>query len=291
MTIIVDSGSTKADWCVVENGVVVANFSTQGITPVHQTEQQIKDILLGDLLSSCSFKSLFSSDNKTVDCHFYCSGCLPEKAEWFKSVLDGLFASFGISVHVYNDLLGAARALCGRSPGIACILGTGANSCLYDGQNIIANTPPLGYILGDEGSGANLGKRFLNGIFKGWLDKELLHGYLEWSGLDYAAVISRVYREPMPNRYLASIVPYMKSRVGDCMQLDRMIIDAFRDFLLLNLSPYSRTDIPVHFTGGVANAFEEQLRKAAALEHYNVGSVVAKPIGNLIIYHTELNVK
>lgn len=286
MTIIVDSGSTKADWRVVENGIVVANYSTQGITPVHQTEQQIKNIIQDELFSDGSFNSLFSSGIKSVDCHFYCSGCIPEKAEWLKDILDRLFACFGVSFHVYNDLLGAARALCGHSQGIACILGTGANSCLFDGENIVANTPPLGYILGDEGSGAYIGKRFLNGVFKGWLDRELLDAYLEWSGLDYAAIISKVYREPMPNRYLASVVPFVKGRIGTSTRLEDMVVDVFREFFLMNLSPYSRFDLPVNFTGGVASAFEMQLRKAAEKEHYTVGKVISKPILDLVRYHS-----
>lgn len=287
MTIIVDSGSTKADWCLVNNNRVVASFATQGITPVHQSEQSIRDIIHSELLADGTFvSSLQPATESVIEGFFYCSGCIPEKALWLKSVLDEVFSCYGISFCVYNDLLGAARALCGHDPGIACILGTGANSCLYDGNDIVANTPPLGYILGDEGSGAYLGKRFLNGIFKGWLDKELLEGYIEWSGLKYSDIISRVYSLPMPNKYLASIVPFIKLHVDEYPDLENMVVESFRDFLRLNLSQYKRKDLSVNFTGGVANVFSKQLLKAIDIEHYKLGVIVAKPIFNLIKFHS-----
>lgn len=281
MTIIVDSGSTKADWCLTDDGKIVAKFATQGITPVHQTEQVIREIIrsVGPLPLTAANSSAF----------FYGSGCIPEKTSWLKSILDDEFSHLGIKFNVYNDLLGAARALCGHEPGIACILGTGANSCLYDGNDIVANTPPLGYILGDEGSGAYLGKRFLNGIFKGWLDKDLQEEYLEWSGLKYSDIISKVYRQPMPNKYLASIVPFLKSHVDDCPGIEDMVVNSFRDFLRLNLSQYKRKDLPVNFTGGVAGAFAVQIAKTLDIEQYKLGKIVGKPIFNLIKFHSSFS--
>ena len=301
MMIIVDSGGTKADWCLVKNGNVVASLTTQGITPVHQTEQTIRGIIRQELLADGTFASAIfpqsaslgllhvtaaNNPRQSIAAHFYGSGCIPEKAAWLKSILDDEFSHFGITFQVYNDLLGAARALCGHAPGIACILGTGANSCLYDGENIVANTPPLGYILGDEGSGAYLGRRFLNGIFKGWLGKKLLDEYLEWSGLRYSDIIAKVYRQPMANKYLASIAPFIKSRIDFYPSLDKMAVDSFREFLRLNLSKYEKDNLAVSFTGGIANAFSVQLAKAVDAEHYRIGSIVDKPILNLVKFHS-----
>lgn len=301
MMIIVDSGGTKADWRLVKNGNVVASLTTQGITPVHQDEQTIRGIIRQELLADGTFASaifpqsasvgllhLTAANNlrQSIAAHFYGSGCTPEKAAWLKSILDDEFSYFGIIFQVYNDLLGAARALCGHAPGIACILGTGANSCLYDGGNIVANTPPLGYILGDEGSGAYLGRRFLNGIFKGWLNEELKKEYLDWSGLKYSDIIEKIYRQPMPNKFLASTAPFIKSHIGQYSDLEKMAVNSFREFLRLNLSRYKRKDLPVNFTGGIACAFAMQIAEAVDIEHYRLGEIIGKPISNLIKFHS-----
>lgn len=283
MTIIADSGSTKTDWCLCEEGRVVATIQTQGINPFHQTEETIRQILRDELCSPVFSDALIGGE-KNIG-FFYGSGCTEAKAPWLRLLLNDELAAYGVTFDVYNDLLGAARALFGRTEGIACILGTGANSCLYDGNGIVANTPPLGYILGDEGSGAVLGRSFLNGIFKGWLSPDLRNDFLAWAGLDYAGVIERVYRQPMANRFLASIVPFIGKYVNEKSELEMMVVENFRSFFRLNISAYMRKDLSVSFIGGVANAFESQLRKAADIEQYRIGTIEKSPIEGLINYH------
>lgn len=287
MIIVVDSGSTKADWCIAADGKALCCVTTQGISPIHLSDQAIRNIISTQLLSNTEFEEFLKqgANNSNIQAYFYGSGCIKEMIQPLTSILEAAFENYNVHFNVYNDLLGAARASCGIAPGIVCILGTGANSCLYDGNEIIQNTPPLGYILGDEGSGAVLGKQFLNGIFKGWLDDRLKEEFLEWSGLKYHEIIDKVYRQPQPNRFLASIVPFISQHVLRNHALEDMVINNFREFLRLNVHPYCRPDLPLFFVGGVANAFAVQLFKAVESESLLFGKIITRPINSLIKYH------
>ncbi|MFR4237405.1 MAG: ATPase [Alistipes onderdonkii] len=184
-------------------------------------------------------------------------------------------------IEAETDLLGAARALFGRGEGVACILGTGSNSCWCRGGEIVENVPPLGYVLGDEGSGAALGRNLVNGIFKGHIP--LREEFLAAHGLTYEEIILRVYREPYANRFLASFAPFVHAYL-DCPEVRAMVAETFADFAQRNLSRY-----PVHLTvaciGGVAAAFEGLLREVLAHGGYRVGLIAASPAEGLIKYH------
>ena len=184
-------------------------------------------------------------------------------------------------ITVPTDLLGAARALFGRGEGVACILGTGSNSCWCRGGEIVENVPPLGYVLGDEGSGAAMGRNLVNGIFKGHIP--LREEFLAAHGLTYEEIIRRVYREPYANRFLASFAPFVHAHL-DCPEVRAMVAGTFADFAQRNLSRY-----PVHLTvaciGGVAAAFEGLLREVLAQGGYRVGLIAASPAEGLIEYH------
>ena len=190
-------------------------------------------------------------------------------------------------IQVESDLLGAARALCGKQPGIACILGTGANSCLYDGQNITAHVPPLGFILGDEGSGAVLGKTLLGNLFKGIFPQQMRDEFEQEYGLTEADVIDRVYRQPQPNRFLASLVPFI-SRHRQHPQVHEMLVEAFRQFLSRNVRAYGHAELPVNLVGGIAFSFGEELAEAACAEGMKIGRVLRGPIQEMVAYHTDL---
>ena len=185
---------------------------------------------------------------------------------------------------VYSDLLGAARAVCGRREGIACILGTGANSCLYDGERIVQNTPALGYILGDEGSGAVLGRRLLNALYKGRLPQHLREAFEQETSLTMSDVIERVYRQPLANRFLASLSPFV-ARHLDEPALRNMVIDHFREFLRHNVAPYNAPQLPVGFVGSMAFHYQAELREAAHQEGFIMGDVMKSPIDGLLRYH------
>ena len=188
-------------------------------------------------------------------------------------------------IEAHSDLLGAARALCGHNYGIASILGTGANSCLYDGKRIIANTPALGYILGDEGSGGVMGKLFLHELYKGVLSKNIRLEFEQEYSLKMSDVIQRVYREPMPNRFLASLAPFIHRHLSD-PAVKRLVTDNFRDFFRYNIRPYNHSEFPVSFVGSVAWYFRDQLAEAADIEGFTLGTILKSPIEGLLRFHT-----
>ena len=288
MVLIADSGSTKTDWLLTDADVTrkspddnagpsLLKVQTQGINPFHQGAEEISAILHTELLPQIDAEQVQSV------C-FYGSGVRPELEPLMRRLLSEVFPK-AADVQAHNDLLGAARALCGRKAGIASILGTGANSCLYDGDNIVENTPPLGYILGDEGSGAVLGRRFLNALYKGVLSKEMNEDFLRETGLAMSDVIDRVYRKPLANRFLASLCPYIHRHLDD-EAVSGIVTDCFRDFFRLNIAPYGRRDLPVAFVGSVAWYFVEQLREAAQQEGFTLGEVTQSPLNGLLRYHT-----
>ena len=229
MILIADSGSTKTDWALLQYSDsgnarsplstvsydIVAALHTQGITPVHQDAATIRTILEQELKSQLPESAHHAGDaTHPLSIFFYGSGCTPAHVPLMQQLLEEAFP--GAKAEAHGDLLGAARALCGHVPGIACILGTGANSGLYDGQQIIQNTPALGYILGDEGSGAVLGRMFMNAIFKRPEFCDIRDKYLAEQQLTQADIIQRVYREPMANRFLASTSLFIGQTILCC---------------------------------------------------------------------------
>ena len=275
--LIADSGSTKTDWTLLNDGKIITQVQTEGINPFHQSEDDIRAVLktLTPVREACS-------QNASTDfyIYFYGSGLRSE----FETLMCSLISeAFPGSMHVeaHGDLLGAAVALCGREAGVACILGTGANSGLYDGQRIVQNTPPLGYILGDEGSGAVLGIRFLNTLLKGRLSAGLREAFFEQQQMTEADVIARVYRQPLANRWLASLSPFIHAHLGD-PGVREIVIDNFRDFFRRNIVPYGRRDLPVGAVGSVAWYYRDELGEAARLEGFTLGSVIRSPMDGLI---------
>lgn len=277
VTLIADSGSTKTDWCVIDQNNVTLEISTQGINPFHQPEDIISDILSKELLPQLG-------DIVPQELHFYGSGCNIENAEMLCGLLSALFPE-PCQVNVYNDLLGAARALCGTSSGIACILGTGVNSCLYDGTRIVKNVPPLGYILGDEGSGAVLGKHFLNAVYKGFLPHVIRQQLEEHLSMNYQQIISRVYRKPMANRFLASLAPFIHSHLHIPV-VRGIVVSNFREFFRRNVIPYGSHTLPLGVVGSIAFFFSDELREAARLEGCSISKILRSPMPGLVEYHS-----
>ena len=274
--LIADSGSTKTDWVLVgENGQVVEQVATAGMNPYHQTDEELVSIL-----KTTPWTTQESGEEMTL--YFYGSGCTPVQIPRLREILVRNLTNVSVC-DVYSDLVGAARAVCGHQEGVACILGTGANSCLYDGEQIVQNTPALGYILGDEGSGAVLGRKFLNAMYKGRLPLELKEWFEKEYQLTMADVIQRVYREPMANRFLASLSLFIGKHL-DVPELRQLVVENFREFLRLNVQPYHRPELPVGFVGSMASHYEKELREAARLEGFVVGAVMKSPMEGLIRY-------
>ena len=297
MKLIADSGSTKTDWTLLHDSglrtenVFVASFKTQGITPIHQSPAEIRQILAQELMPQLSTfsraqlvnsKILESPLLSNIQVYFYGSGCTPAHVPMMKQMLDEVFSPK--TVEVYSDLMAAARALCGHDEGIACILGTGANSCLFDGEKIVQNTPALGYVLGDEGSGSVLGRLFMNAIFKNPQFADIRDAYLKETKFTLPIIINKVYREPLANRFLASSASFIHGHL-DFQPLRELVVNNFRTFFQHNLIQYQRRDLPVHAVGSIAFHFQEELKEAAKQEGFTLGTILSAPMEGLVKYH------
>lgn len=271
MKAIADSGSTKCEW-IFGDGDRILRLRTAGINAVQQSPDAIRAVL-AELPPLDGVEEL----------RFYGAGCgdsFPEASAVLRRELAARFGP-GTAIGLGSDLLGAARALFGRGEGIACILGTGSNSCHCRGGEIVAHVPPLGYVLGDEGSGAVLGRNLVNGIFKGTIP--LREEFLRTFALTYAGLIRRVYREPAANRFLASFAPFIRAHL-DCVPVREMVVRSFGEFAACNLSGYP-AGLPVAFVGGVAAHFEEPLREAMAAAGREVVRIVCSPAEEIWKYH------
>ena len=275
MKLIADSGSTKTDWCVVDGGEMVCRFGGQGINPYQQGEDVIADIVMEEPASQ------LDDAKRITEIEFYGAGCRGEKIAVVEGVLRRTFVNAG-RVEVCSDMLGAARALFSRTEGIACILGTGANSCLYDGDRITANVPPLGYILGDEGSGAVLGRQFINALFKGGLPAAMRDEFRSETGLTLADIINKVYREPLANRFLASTSVFIRNHLEN-KALRGLVVDNFKSFFKRNVNLYGCRDLPVGAVGSIAFYYKSELLEAAEAEGYKVGKVIKSPMEGLVM--------
>ncbi len=315
MILIADSGSTKTDWCLIQGKETVLSFTTQGINPFHQSSEEIINILKKEAFSLLTeqetkqdinkirsnstkenpdtpncLKNLFvpqQTEDKTQsfveEIFFYGAGCTKEKSGIVSTALHKVFSQT-TTIEVNSDMLGAAHALCGNQPGIICILGTGSNSCYYDGQQIVSNIPPLGYILGDEGSGAALGKRLVGDCLKKLLPEEICERFLARYQLTQPEIIEKVYRQSMPNRFLAGLSRFLYENLHEeCLR--KLLIECFSDFIRRNLLQYPVANL--FFTGSIAYYYANELKEAAALYQRPVANITQRPMEGLIAYHTK----
>jgi len=272
--LIADAGATKTDWCLSSGGCELERVQTQGISPIHQDSAVIRSILDEEL------KPRLESFPSAV--YFYGAGCTPSVSPLVASLLNETFGN--IPVEVLSDLWGAARALCEHAPGIACILGTGTNSCYYDGTNILQNTPPLGYILGDEGSGAVMGRNFVADVLKGLMPKDIIDAFFCETGTTQDEIIEHVYRHPLANRYLASFSTVLRAH-RDHPAVHEFLVNHFRRFLVRNVCVYAHAELPLHFVGGIAYSFRPELEEAAHLEGFILGKTDRSPMEGLLSFH------
>lgn len=283
MYLIADSGSTKTDWCLCNQGTVLLNTQTQGINPYHQTEEAIEEVLRDELLPQLRSQELIAHSSQ-LHIIFYGSGCANATA--CNRIKEALYKVLGTeTVTVHSDLLGAARALCGHEEGIACVLGTGSNSCLYNGTEITANTPPLGYILGDEGSSAVLGRRLVGDCLKNQLPEAIRDEFLAEYQLTQEIILEKVYRQPLANRFLASLTPFL-SKHREVPEVHKLLVESFTDFFVRNVKQYRRPWLPIHFVGSIACAFSSELKEAAESLGMELGTIMRSPMEGLIKYHT-----
>lgn len=271
--LIADSGSTKTDWCVCNQKHMIQHITTQGINPFHQSIESITNVIheMANQLTK-------PTDIKNIE--FYGAGCaLPEKKTIIANILQKTFPQ-STSIHVSSDLEGAARAVCQNQPGIVCILGTGSNSCQFDGDNIIAQTPSLGYILGDEGSGATLGRILVSNCLKGQLPLPLCEAFLAEYQLNQITLLERVYRQPLANRFLASFTPFLNKHRTD-PTIHNLLVEEFTRFFRRNILNYDLS-LPIHFVGSIAFYFKEELNEAANALKLHIGRVLKTPMEGLL---------
>ena len=278
MILIADSGSTKTDWCVVEKGELVQQIFTKGTNPFFQSEEEISNEIATALLPELK-------TNEFEAVYFYGAGCgFPDKIAVVHRALTKHLNVAG-DVEVATDMLAAARGLCGREAGIACIMGTGSNSCYYDGESIVANVSPLGFILGDEGSGACLGKLMVGDLLKNQMTPELKEKFLAQFNLTPADIIDRVYRKPFPNRFLASLSPFLAQNISEPCVHD-LVLNSFKAFFKRNIMQYENyQNLKVNLIGSVAYYYKEVLTEAAEAMGIQLGTIIQSPMEGLIKYH------
>ena len=280
MKLTVDSGSTKTDWVFFNTPDDARTIKTQGINPCHQSEEEIINIIKKELLPDTGGINL-SSINEVF---YYGAGCATASiCSQVAGILKKFFSK--ASILVDSDMLGAARSLCGHSEGVACVLGTGSNSCLYNGRDIIDQVPSLGYILGDEGSASALGRRLISDCFKRQLPESVSTEFMQRYSLTKDSIIESVYRKPMPNRYIAGFVPFLIEK-RHITEVHKMLIICFTDFFVRNVINYHKPWLPVHFVGSLANSFADELKETADSLGMTIGRIEASPVKGLVHYHS-----
>lgn len=278
MTLIADCGSTKTDWVLCNGGNIIARAKTQGLNPTHQESDEIYEILSAELPDEITS---VTPDN----IYFYGAGCAYDIANnRMRKALEGIFATRQIEIN--SDLLAAARALCKHEEGIACILGTGSNSCLFDGEKIVENTPSLGYILGDEGSGAHLGRQLLSDCLKHQLPQSLREKFFKQYNLDIATILEKTYHSSLPNRWLAGFTPFL-SENKNIPEIKMMLKHCFTQFFQRNTMVYRRSWLPIHIIGNVGLNFSDEIRETAESLGLSIGNIEASPMEGLIEYHKQ----
>ncbi len=276
MILVADSGSTKTSWVLAdkETGRKLS-CKTQGINPFYQNFDEIHTLL----------DSEFSLEkSKVSEIAFYGAGCA--NAEKNLIVERALRVFFDIEkISISSDLLGAARSLCKHSSGIVAILGTGSNSCLYDGKDIVKTISPLGFILGDEGSGAVLGRKLVADVLKNQLPEMTISNFYNMFGQTAAQIMENVYRQPFPNRYLASFTIFLSKYIEEEPLLNLVKV-SFTEFFERNIKQYDESSIKtISFTGSIAWHFRDVLGLCAKDCGYQIGSVIKDPVEGLVNYH------
>ena len=278
MIILADSGSTKTHWCLMTESGQTSEFFTDGINPFYQTADAMKNSISNQLLPQLAHLMWVG---QITAVYFYGAGCTPEKKPFVEDALRANFRRAEI-IEVQSDMIGAAISLVGDGKGVACILGTGANSCLFENGEVKKNVPALGFILGDEGSGAVLGRRLVADLLKNQLSDELKEKFLKEYNLDQAQIIENVYRKPFPNRYLANFTKFCSANIENPL-IYKLVYDHFDYFVKRILPQYPK--LPVGFVGSIAYYFRDVLEKVMADNGFELGKILQSPMEGMKEYY------
>jgi len=277
MKLIIDSGSTKTEWILADKGNTVKRVLTKGYNPYYFDKQMLHNIITEELLP-------IIGKTAVTEIFFYGAGCsTPDNKETVKSVLKSFFLSTIIEIE--HDLLGAARGLCSRQVGIACIMGTGSNSCFYDGNDILENVRSTGWMFGDKASGVHIGKSFIASFLNDSCPKDLQQLFTETTGYDFGKILSRIYSEPAPNRFFADVSYFVGEHFADPF-MENIVRTSFREFFMENVCQYEHhRKVPINCTGSIALVFETTLRNEAEKLGLSIGRIVKSPSEGLITFH------
>ena len=277
MKIIAESSSTRTEWALVDGTEIVEHAFTTGLNPFFQTRREISHAVRLEL-PEAFFRRRWDH------VYFYGAGCSSKEKN--KIMESSLVAQFKTPVTVQSDLLGAARGLLVRKPGLTCILGTGSNSCLYDGSEIVKTVSPLGFILGDEGSGAYLGKTFIADMLKDLAPASLSRAFYEKYAVTPNMLMDEVYTNPLPSRTLSRYSAFLAEHIGEKYVYD-LIYDAFMRFFTRNIWAYPYKENPICFVGSTCVLFKDILLKAAADYGAEIAKITRYSMPGLIEYHSE----
>src|SRR6476660_2706637 len=276
VTLIADSGATKAEWVLIGDGRKKTIF-TQGISPYFLDTAQVGQLVDQELKQKIK-------NVEVEEVYYYGTGCSnPENAKSIKKALQKLFN--GAEIEVNTDLMAAARAVCGDQKGVASILGTGSNSCYFNGKNIVKNSPGLGYVLGDEGSGAYLGKKVIQYYLYNTFDDDLRALFDAKFVTTQVEILDNVYKKPLPNRYLAGFTMFLAENRGHYM-IENIIEDGLNDFFFQHLCKYNEVwKYPVNFVGSVADGFKDVIQQLCNSYEFELGNILKNPMQGLVKYH------
>ncbi len=278
MILIADSGSTKTEWREVSDGVAGKSYISTGINPFFVTGEEMIRLFGKELpeLKGAGVSRIF----------FYGTGVSnASKADIVRAALSSFFGTD--KLFIGSDLLGAARSLCQNEPGIACIIGTGSNSCYYNGNEIVANVSPLGYILGDEGGGAVIGRKLVAGVLKKQLPGIVIENFFRAYPFTPAEILDNVYNMPFPNRFLGQFTRFISDNIH-VPELQAMITSSFDEFIVRNVLSYPEARrYPVHFTGSIAYHFRPFLEELLLKHRLQPGLFTLTPMENLVRYHIQ----
>jgi glucosamine kinase len=278
--LIADSGSTKTDWILLEGKKIVKSVKTIGFNPYFQTKDQISLEILNHLKPD-----LHDYLHNIKEIHYYGTGC--STVENCRQIEECLSITLDApKINVSHDLLAAARALCMHEWGIASILGTGSNSCLYNGNDILENVPSTGYLWSDYGGGSQIGKFFIREYFEGRLPSEL-HTAFEGAGYNHEVILNNVYKKGVPGKYLASVSMFVKDYVSHPF-VNAILIECFDSFFVQQISKYTNSKkYKVHTVGSIGYYYKDMIAKVAKKHGYEIGNVIKSPIDGLVRFHSE----
>jgi N-acetylglucosamine kinase-like BadF-type ATPase len=278
MILIADGGSTKADWIALDNDKnEVFRVRTLGLNPAVVNQNELRNRIV-------NMFQLMDVKEEVTEIHFYGAGCgTPKPSAILKSVLETVFIH--AKVNIEEDMLAAVYAASGNKPAIVCILGTGSNSCYFDGTSVHMKTVSLGYSVMDEASGNYFGKLLLREYFYGKMPKRIANKFEEEYNLDADVIKYHLYKQPNPNRYLASFAKFMFEFKED-KYIKKIIKRGFNEFFKYRILPFGKTtDTPIYFIGSIAFYFSEILEKVAKKNHLSIAGILQRPIDNLLDFH------